>query len=142
MSAGCWQHINDIIIFTNSLELAQQELNANLPPIIFYQKKREKICSYLLQQLKIHTSLPVNWLMQSDATILPTALRDLASLFLAQTLITSLIIWLHLSSIFYCVDCLYKGDDNPAEAKLVQEMFNQLPGAVFRIFLTFLQLSF
>jgi hypothetical protein len=67
---------------------------------------------------------------------------DLASLFLAQTLITSLITWLHLSSIFYCVYCVYKGDDNPTEAKLVQEMFNQLPGALFQIFLTFLQLSF
>jgi len=86
--------------------------------------------------------LPINWLMQSDATNLPTALRDLTSLFLAQTLITSLITWLHLSSIFYCVDYVYKGNDNPAEAKLVQEIFNQLPRAVFWIFLTFLQLSF
>jgi len=43
--------------------------------------------------------------------------------------------WLQIASIAYCVDFVYKGNDNP-EAKPVQEIFKQLPGAVFRIVVT------
>jgi hypothetical protein len=54
---------------------------------------------------------------------------------LATVLFELLSSWLQIASIAYCVDFVYKGNDNP-EAKPVQEIFKRLPGAVFRIFVT------
>jgi hypothetical protein len=54
---------------------------------------------------------------------------------LATVLFEVLFGWLQMASIAYCVDFVYKGNDNP-EAKPVQEIFKRLPGAVFRIFVT------
>ncbi|CAK9869450.1 unnamed protein product [Sphagnum jensenii] len=54
---------------------------------------------------------------------------------LATVLFIGLFTWLQIASIAYCVDFVYKGNDNP-EAKPVQEIFKRLPGAVFRIFVT------
>jgi hypothetical protein len=54
---------------------------------------------------------------------------------LATVLFEVLFTWLQIASIAYCVDFIYKGNDNP-EAKPVQEIFKRLPGALFRIFVT------
>jgi hypothetical protein len=58
---------------------------------------------------------------------------------IALTLVTVLsevlIAWLQIASIAYCVDFVYKGNDNP-EAKPAEEISKRLPGAVFRIFVT------
>jgi len=54
---------------------------------------------------------------------------------LETVLLTVLYAWVQSASIAYCVDFVYKGNDNP-EAKPVQEIFKRLPGAVFRIFVT------
>jgi hypothetical protein len=53
----------------------------------------------------------------------------------ATVLFTPLFAWLQFASIAYCVDFVYKGNDNP-EARPVQEIFKRLPGAVFRSFVT------
>ncbi|CAK9869429.1 unnamed protein product [Sphagnum jensenii] len=55
---------------------------------------------------------------------------------LTQTLLT----WLQVASISYCVDFIYKGEaENPPKTKPVREIFKRLPGAVYRIFITFLE---
>jgi hypothetical protein len=54
---------------------------------------------------------------------------------LATVLFELLSSWLQIASIAYCVDFVYKGNDNP-EAKPVQEIFKRLPGALFRIVVT------
>jgi hypothetical protein len=77
--------------------------------------------------------LCVGWLMQllTNADPLNTVLT------LANVLLAVLNPWLQIASIAYCVDFVYKGTDNP-ESKPAQEIFKRLPGAVFRIFVTFL----
>jgi hypothetical protein len=80
-------------------------------------------------------------LMQTSFTV--TAIQQMLTnanpLNIAVTLATVLFellsSWLQIASIAYCVDFVYKGNDNP-EAKPVQEIFKRLPGAVFRIFVT------
>jgi hypothetical protein len=80
-------------------------------------------------------------LMQTSFTV--TAIQQLVTNAnppnIAVTLVTglfqALFVWLQIASIGYCVDFVYKGNDNP-EAKPVQEIFKRLPGAVFRIFVT------
>ncbi|CAK9214076.1 unnamed protein product [Sphagnum jensenii] len=80
-------------------------------------------------------------LMQTSFTV--TAIQQLVTnanplniaLTLAIVLMEVLIAWLQIASIAYCVDFIYKGNDNP-EAKPTEEISKRLPGAVFRIFLT------
>jgi len=80
-------------------------------------------------------------LMQTSFTV--TAIQQLVTNAnppnIAVTLVTglfqALFVWLQIASIGYCVDFVYKGNDNP-EAEPVQEIFKRLPGAVFRIFVT------
>ncbi len=75
--------------------------------------------------------LCVGWLMQLVTNANPPNI----AVTLATVLFIGLFAWLQIASIAYCVDFVYKGNDNP-EAKPVQEIFKRLPGAVFRIFVT------
>jgi hypothetical protein len=52
----------------------------------------------------------------------------------------TLLTWLQVASISYCVDFIYKGEaENPPKTKPVREIFKRLPGAVYRIFITLLE---
>jgi hypothetical protein len=52
----------------------------------------------------------------------------------------TLLTWLQVASISYCVDFIYKGEaENPAKTKPIREIFKQLPGAVYRLFITLLE---
>jgi hypothetical protein len=53
----------------------------------------------------------------------------------------TLLTWLQVASISYCVDFIYKGEaENPPKTKPVREIFKRLPGAVYRLFITLLEL--
>jgi hypothetical protein len=79
-------------------------------------------------------------LMQTSFTV--TAIQQLVtnanSLNIAVTLgpvlFEVLFAWLHIASVAYCVDFVYKGNDNP-EAKPMEEISKRVR-AVFRIFVT------
>jgi hypothetical protein len=59
----------------------------------------------------------------------------------AITVTTILLTWLQVASISYCVDFIYKGEaENPPETDPVREIFRRLPGAVYRMFITLLEL--
>ncbi|CAK9214072.1 unnamed protein product [Sphagnum troendelagicum] len=52
----------------------------------------------------------------------------------------TLLTWLQVASISYCVDFIYKGEaENPPKTKPVREIFKRLPGAVYRMFITLLE---
>jgi hypothetical protein len=52
----------------------------------------------------------------------------------------TLLPWLQVASISYCVDFIYKGEaENPPKTKPVREIFKRLPGAVYRMFITLLE---
>jgi hypothetical protein len=81
-------------------------------------------------------------LMQMSFTV--TAIRQLVTnanppniaVTLATVPFEVLFAWLQIASIAYCVDFVYKGDDNPESKPVVQDILKRLPGAVFRIFVT------
>ncbi|KAH9531079.1 hypothetical protein CY35_19G017700 [Sphagnum magellanicum] len=53
----------------------------------------------------------------------------------------TLLIWLQVASISYCVDFIYKGEaENPPETQPVRGIFKRLPGAVYRMFITRLEI--
>jgi flagellar biosynthesis protein FliQ len=59
---------------------------------------------------------------------------------LAIPLTKTLLTWLQVASISYCVDFIYKGAaENPPKTKPVREIFKRLPGAVYRMFITLLE---
>ncbi|CAK9214114.1 unnamed protein product [Sphagnum troendelagicum] len=52
----------------------------------------------------------------------------------------TLLTWLQIASISYCVDFIYKGEaENPPKTKPVREIFKRLPGAVYRMLITLLE---
>ncbi|CAK9869449.1 unnamed protein product [Sphagnum jensenii] len=80
-------------------------------------------------------------LMQTSFTV--TAIQQLVTnanplniaVTLGPVLFEVLSAWLDIASVAYCVDFVYKGNDNP-EAKPMKEISKRLRGAVFRIFVT------
>jgi hypothetical protein len=58
----------------------------------------------------------------------------------AIPVITTLLTWLQVASISYCVDFIYKGEaENPPKTKPVRQICKRLPGAVYRLFITLLE---
>ncbi len=52
----------------------------------------------------------------------------------------TLLTWLQVASISYCVDFIYKGEaENPPKTKPVREIFERLPGAVYRMLITLVE---
>ncbi len=106
------------------------------------------ICNCLLhqqQQINISLILPVDCLIMQVATtaanppdpsLNPPLIRVLT--FAVAILVTNtLLIWLQVASISYCVDFIYKGEaENPPDTQPVREIFTRLPRAVYRMFIT------
>jgi hypothetical protein len=114
------------------------------------------MCNCLLhqqQQIDMSLILPVDCLiMQVATTVANPADRSLNPPLTASAIIRvltftvaipvtkTLLTWLQVASISYCVDFIYKGEaENPPKTKPVREIFKQLPGAVHRMFITLLE---
>jgi hypothetical protein len=105
------------------------------------------------QQIDMSLILPVNCLiMQVDTTaanpadpslnppLTTSAVIRVLTFAVAIPITKTLLAWLQVASISYCVDFIYKGEaENPPETKPVREVFKRLPGAVYRMFITLLE---
>ncbi|CAM6018775.1 unnamed protein product [Sphagnum balticum] len=70
----------------------------------------------------------------------PSAVISVLTFAVAIALTKTLLTWLQVASISYCVDFIYKGEaENRPKTKPVREIFKRLPGAVYRMFITLLE---
>jgi hypothetical protein len=104
------------------------------------------------KQIDMSLIFPVDCLMMQLATTAPnpadtslnppltaSAIIRVLTFAVAIPVTKTLLPWLQVASISYCVDFIYKGEaENPPKTKPVQEIFKQLPGAVYRMFITIL----
>jgi len=77
----------------------------------------------------------------ADPSLNPPAVIGVLTFAVAILVTKILLIWLQVASISYCVDFIYKGEaENPPETQPVREIFKRLLGAVYRMFITRLEL--
>jgi hypothetical protein len=76
-----------------------------------------------------------------DPSLNPPAVIGVLTFAVAILVTKILLIWLQVASVSYCVDFIYKGEaENPPETQPVREIFTRLPRAVYRMFITRLEL--